>query len=113
MSSWNGRRFGVAARRLNIALSFLQKRSMRSSISGGISPGGEFQLDLTYSFDGRWRKVLSSSPAKNVFKCMSCCSRASVVDRSNVVYFGVWMNFIPSPRTNLASGGVILLSVRS
>ena len=37
----------------------------------------------------------------------------SVVDRSDVVYFGVWMNFIPSPKTDLASGGVILLSVRS
>ena len=54
-----------------------------------------------------------SSPAKNVFKCMSHRSHVSVVDRSDVVYFGVWMNFIPSPRTDLASGGVILLSVRS
>ena len=102
MFSWNGRRFGVAARHLNIAISFLQKRSMWSSISGGISRGGGFQLDLTYSFDGRRRKVLSSSPAKNVFKCMSRHSHASVVDRSDVLYFGVWMNFIPSPRTDLA-----------
>ena len=89
MFSWNGRRFGVAARRLNIALSFLQKRSMRSSISGGISPGGGFQLDLTYSFDGRRRKVLSSSLAKNVLRCISRRSHASVVDRSEVVYCGV------------------------
>ena len=113
MSSWNGRRFGFADRRLKIAFIFLQKRSMRSSISGGISPGGGFQLDLTYNFDGRWRKVLSSSPAKYVFKCISRRSRVSVVDRSDVVYFGVWMNFIPSPKTDLASGGVILFSVRS
>ena len=57
--------------------------------------------------------MLPSSPAKNVFKCTSCRSRVSVVDRSDVVYFGVWMNFIPSPRTDLISGGVILLSARS
>ena len=86
---------------------------MRSSISGGISPGGGFQLDLMYSFDGCWRKVLSSSLVKNDFKCMSRRSHVIVVDRSDVVYFGVWMNFIPSPKTDLASGGVILLSVRS
>ena len=30
-----------------------------------------------------------------------------------VVYFGVWMNFIPSPRIDLASGGVSLFMVGS
>ncbi len=30
-----------------------------------------------------------------------------------MVYFGVWINFIPLPKTDFAAGGKILLSVRS
>lgn len=51
---------------LNYVFSLLQKRSMNSLISGGISPGGGFQLDLKYNFDGQLKKLLSFSPAKNV-----------------------------------------------
>ena len=56
--------------------------------------------------------MLSSSSAKYVFKCISHCSHESVLERSDVVYFGVWMNFIPSPKTDFAAGGVIMFSVR-
>ena len=85
---------------------------MHSSISGGISPGGGFQVDLTYNLEVRSKNVLSSSLEKNVFKWMSRRSLARGVDMSDVVYFGIWMNFIPSPRTDFASGGVFLCIVR-
>ena len=35
------------------------------------------------------------------------------MDRSEIVCVGVWMNFIPSPKTYFVDGGAMWLSVRS
>ena len=51
--------------------------------------------------------------AKNTLSCMSLSSRVVVGVRFCVVYGSVQMNFIPSRRTDFASGGTIFVCVRS
>ena len=85
--SWYGKRLEVDLFCLKSVFMFSMKDSMRSSSCGGMSCCGGFQVDLTYSFGGCWRKSVLSSPAKIVFRCRSRRSR----ERVAVMLF--WVNF--------------------
>ncbi len=80
---------------------------IRLSISGGMSLRGGFHVDLVYSLDLLLLKSSLVVPAKNVERWMSRRSRARVLDSSEFVYFGVWMNLNPRPRTSRVCGGTI------
>lgn len=78
----------------------------------GISDSGGDQRDLTYSL----RCVMDVSGVAGPKKTLRWKSRSNLVvvcDVSPVVNGGVQMNLKPSPRTDLAKGGTILLTVRS
>ena len=92
---------------------FSRKESMRSSICGGMSCHGGYQVDLTYNLGGCWMKSVLSSPAKIVFRLRLHHSRERVAVMLFWVNFGVWMNLKPRPRANCVFGGTILHSVRS
>ena len=64
-----------------------------------------FHVDLVYSLDFRLLKSSLVVPAKKVERWMSRRSHARVLDRSEFVYFGVWMNLNPRPRTSRVCGG--------
>ena len=93
---------------LNRLVNFLEKMPIQSSICGGMSLRGGFQDDLTYSLEGHWVNLLLGSPAKKVLRWMSCRSCERVLVRSDVVYFGVWMNLNPRPRISWVWWGTLL-----
>ena len=97
--------------RLKSVFMFSRKESMRSSICGGMSCHGGYQVDLTYNLGGCWMKSVLSSPAKIVFRWRMHHNHVRVTVMLFWVNFGVWMNLKPRPRANFACGGTILPSV--